>query len=388
MLTGTTSKLHPGGRILAIDVLRGVAISLMLIDHVREYFYLNHQVSDPMDVTNTDPLLFFTRLLSHFCAPVFIFLTGLGAWLYGRKRAHPQRAASAYLLKRGLFLVLLELTLINFAWTFSFPPPLFYLQVIWAIGTSMIALAALLWLPWPLLLTFGLVVVGGHNVLNGVHFAPESWAHLPWAILHDRGIIQLLPGWTIRTSYPILPWIGVIALGYAAGNLYRETVAPRARQWVFGVIGLLSLVGFLLLRAYNGYGDTQPWIYGEDGLHTLMSFLNVTKYPPSLLFLLPTLGLGLLALYSLEKHGAERLVPLAVFGSVPLFFYAVHLYVLHLINWLCIAICGADAGAHYSFSQVWQIWLMTAVMLPLLYWPCLAFSSYKRRSKAVWASYF
>lgn len=382
---------HPspqvGSRILAIDVLRGLAVALMLMDHVREFFYLNHQVSDPMDIGSTDPLLFFTRLFSHFCAPVFIFLTGLGAWLYGRKREHPQREASAYLFNRGLFLVLLELTAINFAWSFSYPPSLFYLQVIWAIGVSMMALAVLLWLPWQALLAFGLVVVGGHNLLNGLHADASNWAHLPWAILHDRSVIELWPGWRIRTSYPVLPWIGVITLGYAAGQLYRDTVSPLTRQRVLGALGLLCVLGFVILRACNGYGDTQPWSHGSDGLHTLMSFLNVTKYPPSLLFLLLTLGLGLLALHALEKYGAQPLASLAVFGSVPLFFYLLHLYVLHLLNWLCAAMVGNDAGVHYSFSHVWQIWLVTAMLLPPLYWPCLLFARYKRRSKAVWASY-
>lgn len=376
------------GRVAAIDVLRGLAIVLMVVDHVREYFYLHLQVADPMDVAATAPGLFFTRLTSHFCAPVFVFLTGLGAWLYGQKHIDPRRAASAYLFKRGLFLVLLELTVINFAWTFSFPPQMLYLQVIWAIGLSMIALAALLWMPWPALLMLALVIVGGHNALNGVHFASGEPGFVPWAILHDRGVIELVDGLKARTSYPVLPWIGVIALGYVAGRLYRPGVDAQHRQRVWALAGAGALIGFVVLRGLNLYGDTQTWAAGPDALHTLMSFMNVTKYPPSLLFLLPTLGLGVLALRWLERRDGTMLAPLAIFGRVPMFFYVLHLYMLHLLYLAALALWGSGAGGRFSFDHVWAIWALSAALLPLLYLPCRAFATYKRKSRAAWVSYF
>lgn len=376
------------GRISAIDILRGLAIALMAVDHVREYFYLHLQVGDPMDVAATAPALFFTRLTSHFCAPVFVFLTGLGAWLYGSRHADPRRAASAYLVKRGLFLVLLELTLINFAWTFGFPPQMLYLQVIWAIGLSMVALAALLWLPWSALLALALIIIGGHNALNGVQFAPGEAGFVPWAILHDRGIIELAGGLKARTSYPALPWIGVIALGYVAGRLYRKGVAPETRQRVWALAGLAALTGFVVLRAINGYGETRPWASGPDGLHTLMSVLNVTKYPPSLLFLLPTLGLGVLALRWLERGGGAWFAPLAVLGRVPMFFYVLHLYVLHLAYLTAVTLWGPTGGTRFGVDHVWQIWALGAALLILLYLPCRAFAGYKRNSRAPWVSYF
>ena len=177
-------------RLLCIDALRGLVIVFMLLDHVRETFFLHRQVSDPMDVASTDPWLFLSRTLAHLCAPVFVLLTGLSAYLYGEK--HQGKAAvSAFLFKRGLVLVLLEFTLVSLAWTLELPPKVIYLQVIWAIGLSMIALAGLVWLPRPLLVVLGALIVIGHNLLDPLHFAPGSALHLPWAVLHDRGWIDL-----------------------------------------------------------------------------------------------------------------------------------------------------------------------------------------------------
>ena len=219
-------------RLQSIDALRGLVILFMLLDHVRETFLLHMQVPDPMDVAVTEPALFFSRTLAHLCAPVFIFLTGLSAFLYGEKH-QGRHAVSSFLLKRGLFLVALEFTLVNFAWTFQFPPQVIYLQVIWAIGLSMLALSALLWLPRPWLVLLGLLIIGGHNLLDPLHFPVGSPMHLPWAILHDRGWLEVSDSLRLRTSYPLLPWIGVIALGYAAGPWFgRNADAERRQQGV------------------------------------------------------------------------------------------------------------------------------------------------------------
>src|SRR5690606_19837591 len=194
-------------RLQSIDALRGLVILFMLLDHVRDTFFLHRQVSDPMTIDATEPSLFFSRTLAHLCAPVFVLLTGLSAWLYGEK--HQGRSdVSAFLFKRGLFLVVLEFTLVNFAWTFQFPPSVIYLQVIWAIGISMIALSLLVWLPRPLLLVLGAAIVAGHNLLDGLHFAQGSALHVPWAILHDRGWLEFSDSLRLRTSYPVLPWVG------------------------------------------------------------------------------------------------------------------------------------------------------------------------------------
>ena len=209
----TNAVLRPSGagRLLSIDALRGLVILFMLLDHVRETFLLHRQVSDPMDIATTEPALFLSRTLAHLCAPIFVLLTGLSAYLYGEKYAGKADVCS-FLFKRGLFLVLLEITLVNFAWTFQIPPTVIYLQVIWAIGLSMLALSALVWLPRPLLLGLSVLIIAGHNLLDGLHFALESALHVPWAVLHDRGWIEFSDGLRLRTSYPVLPWIGVIGL--------------------------------------------------------------------------------------------------------------------------------------------------------------------------------
>jgi len=258
----------------------------MLLDHVRETFYLHLQVPDPMVVAETPPGLFFPRMLAHLCAPVFVFLTGLGAYLYASRHAEADQAsaASGFLWRRGLFLVLLEVTVVNFAWTFQFPPARIFLQVIWAIGLSMLALSVLVWLPRKALLLLGLVLVAGHNLFDSLHFPPDHVMHIPWAILHDRGWLELA-GLQLRTSYPVLPWIGVIALGYGIGPWFGKACDATQRRHHLLVAGVSCLLGFALLRTLNVYGDA-PWLAGADALRTVMSWFNVTKYPPSLLFLL------------------------------------------------------------------------------------------------------
>jgi uncharacterized membrane protein len=372
-------------RIGAIDTLRGIVMALMLVDHVREFFYLHLQVSDPMDLGSVDPALFFTRLTSHWCAPIFVFLTGLGAWCYGQKFADPRLATSSYLLKRGLFLIVLELTLINFAWTFAFPPKMIYLQVIWAIGVSMLALAALLWLPRIGQFAVGLLIVAGHHLLDGVHFNPGEAAYGLWAVLHDRSVLEIFDTVKARTSYPVLPWIGVILLGYAAGPLYGQATPSGQRQQKLLLAGAGALLLFVLLRWADVYGE-HPRAVSDTLIGQAMSWLNLTKYPPSLLFLLLTLGTGLLLLVRLER------VPLPRFwsdlGRVPMFFYVLHLYLLHGLHLLFQAVFGSNQATRYGFDQVWQIWLMAALVLLAIYPLCRSFAAYKREHPGGWQSYF
>ncbi|MEE1923793.1 heparan-alpha-glucosaminide N-acetyltransferase domain-containing protein [Pseudomonas sp. 148P] len=377
----------PSSRLHSIDALRGLVILFMLLDHVRETFYLHMQVSDPMDVAQTDPALFFSRTLAHLCAPVFILLTGLSAFLYGEK--HEGRAAvSSFLFKRGLFLVVLEFTLVNFAWTFQLPPSVIYLQVIWAIGLSMLALAGLIWLPRALLVGLGVVLVAGHNLLDGLHFPLESALHVPWAVLHDRGWIEVSEGLRLRTSYPLLPWIGVIALGYGIGPWFARgsDAGQRRRRLLLTAGSLLGL--FFVLRLLNGYGE-KPWISGDTALQTLMSFFNITKYPPSLLFLALTLGLGLLLLVRFERGNDGRVVRwLAVFGAAPMFFYLLHLYVLKLLYLLAVALWGANHGQYFGFDSVGAVWLVAVLLALGLYLPVRWFARLKaRRRDIVWLKY-
>lgn len=378
----------PSNRLLSINALRGLVIHFMLLDHVRETFYLHQQVGDPMDVAVTEPALFFSRTLAHLCAPVFILLTGLSAFLYGEKQMS-RTATSAFLFKRGLFLVVLELTLVNFAWTFQFPPTVVYLQVIWAIGLSMLALSLLLWLPRALLAVLGLKLVAGHNLLDGLHFGIESAMHIPWAILHDRGWLEFSESLRLRTSYPVLPWIGVIALGYLIGPWFRSSRDPRQRlQWL-QLSGFGALALFVVLRLVNGYGE-KPWTVGESGLQTLMSLLNITKYPPSLLFLALTLGIGLLLLAAFERRNEGRMVrTLAVFGSAPMFFYLLHLYVLKLLYIAAFAIWSANQGHYFGFASMVWVWAATVVLAVLLFPPTQWFARLKAQRRDIrWLKYF
>lgn len=374
-------------RLLSIDALRGLVILFMLLDHVRETFLLHRQVSDPMTIDSTEPALFVSRTLAHLCAPVFVLLTGLSAWLYGQKY-QGRRDVSAFLFKRGLFLVVLEFTLVNFAWTFQLPPSVIYMQVIWAIGVSMLALAALVWLPRALLIVLALVIMGGHNLLDGLHFEAGSALHIPWTILHERSWIEVGDSLRLRTTYPVLPWIGVIALGYGLGPWFAKSMQPALRQRYLLLGGMSALVGFVVLRAANGYGE-KPWQTYDNDVQTLMSFFNITKYPPSLLFLALTLGLGLLLLLAFERAGQKRwIATLATFGAAPMFFYLLHLYVLKGLYVACVALFGLNHGNYFGFDSMGAIWWV-ALLLPLaLYPPVRWFAGLKaRRRDLAWLKY-
>ena len=375
-------------RLLSIDALRGLVILFMLLDHVRETFFLHRQVADPMNVDITDPALFFSRTLAHLCAPVFVLLTGLSAYLYGEK--YPgKRDVSAFLFKRGLFLVVLEFTLVNFAWTFQLPPSVIYMQVIWAIGVSMIALAALVWLPRPALLVLGLVIIAGHNLLDSLHFPVGSAMHVPWAILHDRGWIEFSDSLRLRTSYPVLPWIGVIALGYCLGPWFARSAAAAVRQRYLLLAGTGALLAFVVLRLLNGYGEA-PWVSHDSAMQSLMSFFNITKYPPSLLFLALTLGAGLLLLLGFERAQKRQWISiLAVFGAAPMFFYLLHLYVLKLLYLASVALFGLNQGNYFGFDSIGAVWLTAVLLCISLYLPVRWFATLKaRRRDITWLKYF
>lgn len=391
----TTNRTEGRLRITAIDAMRGLVMLIMLLDHVRESFYLHHQVSDPMDVSQTEPTLFFSRLAAHICAPVFVFLTGLSAWLY----AHPvapsaassasgPRDASGFLIKRGLLLVLLELLVVNFAWSGQFPPPVLYLQVIWVIGLCMIVLGLLHRLPAMVLGLTGIIIVAGHNALASLTVAPGGIAHALWTVFLHRGFLVAEGAVKIRVSYPLLPWIGIILLGYVAGRLYANDITPMRRQRMLTLLGTTELLLFVVLRSLNGYGENLPWQTGEDSLHSIMSFLNLTKYPPSLDFALLTLGAGMLGLAWLETgHGWLSRV-CSIFGAAPMFYYLLHLYVLLFMQILFVNLFGANHGQRFGVDHVWQLWLISAALIPALYYPCRSFARFKRHSGQAWVRYF
>lgn len=392
MMTSSACRPEPSPahrRLKCIDALRGLVVLIMLVDHVRETFFLHHQVPDPMVVAETEPALFFSRLLAHLCAPVFVFLTGLSAWLHAAPRGGDARTtAASFLWRRGLFLVLLEITVINFAWTAELPPTRLYLQVIWALGLSMLALAALLWLPRRVLVATGLILVAGHNLLDGLHFAPDHPLHEIWAVLHDRGWIDVSETLRVRTSYPLLPWAGVIALGYAAGPWFGPGADAAGRGRRLLAWGLALLAGFALLRTLDVYGD-RPWSGGDTLLATAMAALNVTKYPPSLLFCALTLGIGLLLLRAFDQRGeAGWLRVLAVFGAAPMFAYILHVGMLKVLYLAALAACGPNHGTLFGVESMLEVWVGAALLAGLLYPPVRAFGRMKaRRRDIAWLKY-
>jgi uncharacterized membrane protein len=374
-------------RIAVIDVLRGLVMLIMLFDHVRETLYLHMQVTDPMTVASTAPALFFTRMAAHFCAPMFVFLTGLSAWLYAHPAAGP-RNATGFLVKRGLLLVALELVVVNFAWAGKFPPPVLYLQVIWVIGLAMIVLALVHRLPIKLLGAVGALIVVGHNALTWMSFEPGTVGYTLWTVLLHRGFLVAEGAVKLKVTYPLLPWIGVILLGYAAGPLFGRAMAPQRRRQLLLTIGGAALLSLAVLRGFNIYGEELPWVHGETAVQTVMSFFNFTKYPPSLDFLLMTLGTGFLVLAWLEPVENWFTRACATFGGAPMFYYLLHLFVLLGLQHLLVALFGANHGARYGIDVLWPVWVVSLALMPVLYLPCRAFANFKRTSKQAWVRYF
>ncbi|MGC5777358.1 DUF1624 domain-containing protein [Methylobacterium sp. NFXW15] len=374
------------GRIASIDALRGLVMVLMLLDHLRETWFLHVPVADPIDARTALPALYFARLAVSLCAPIFIVLTGVAAYLFGTR--HTLAETRTYLVKRGLVLMALEVFYLSELY-WGVASPTLWLQVIWCIGVCMIVLAALIGLPRSLLLAIGMLLVCGHNLLDPIHLRPDDPFFAIWAMLHQRDVIALPFGLVAKTTYPVLPWIGVIALGYAIGPWFLPGVATGTRERRFFAIGGAMLVAFAVLRLANGYGD-KPWfVVDESGLRTAMSFFALTKYPPSLLFLLLTLGIGALLLVALEWMGDCLIVALlAVFGGAPLFFYVFHLTVLRLLYHGAFALWGPTQGTVFGVDNYVWVVVWYAALIPPLYAPTAWFSRLKAsRRDIAWLKY-
>lgn len=370
-------------RLLAIDALRGLVIVIMMLDHVRETIYLHMQVGDPVNVATVEPALFFSRILAHLCAPVFVFLTGLSAYLYHQK-AQDLADTRKFLLKRGFFLVLLEVTVINFAWTGQLLPEKVFLQVIWAIGLSMIALSLLIGLPRKVLWILSAAIIFGHNLLDSIDFSQsDNPFKYIWFILHDRSWIVITDTFKMRTSYPVLPWIGIITFGWLMGRWFTRDTLPEIRRSLLLKLASGGLISFFVIRAINVYGD-KPWQQMETGLQTFMSFVNITKYPPSLMFILLTLSLGLFLLMFLEKNQHKSWITfLTTYGSVPMFFYVLHLYVLKVIYLILVAMFGKNKGDYFGVDSVFTLWVVTAILVVVLYPIIKKFSQFKHSHKHI-----
>jgi uncharacterized membrane protein len=368
------------GRIVSVDLLRGLVVALMALDHTRDFFGTGD--FNPRDVT--EPALFLTRWVTHFCAPTFVLLAGLSAFLYGRGRTIAE--TSRFLLTRGLWLMLIDLTLIKFGWRFEFDFLRLGMGIVFVIGASMIALAALVWLPRWAIAAVALVMIAGHNILDGISaesLGANAWL---WHILHERGEATLGGGFEAYVLYPLIPWIGVMAAGYALGPVMQRE--PEARQRIFCFMGAAITLGFVALRVSNLYGDPASWIIHETWLATLLSFVNCEKYPPSLLFLMMTLGPALILLAAFEQARGRVTQVFAMFGQVPFFFYVVHIYLIHALAIVTgFALTGVFAltpRLGFSLPEIYLVWL---AVLAMLYPICRWFAGLKARGTASWWSY-
>ncbi|MBS1839432.1 MAG: DUF1624 domain-containing protein [Acidobacteria bacterium] len=385
-------------RIQSVDALRGLIMIIMALDHVRDFISSAAFAFEPTDLSRTTAALFFTRWITHFCAPVFAFTAGIGAFFYLQNgRTKPQ--LSRFLLTRGLWLVVLEFTVVRFLWLFQIrlQGSLIILLVFWMLGLCMIFLAGLIYLPVRVLAPVSLFVIAAHNLLDGIDPARFGRFATLWQVFHQPGGLPFHGGFLI-IAYPLIPWIFVMSAGYCFGNVLQWAV-PRRRKFMISV-GTACAILFVLLRALNHYGDASPWSHRKSALFTFLSFLNTTKYPPSLLFLLMTLGPALVALAHLEKFNFSSKNPLIVFGRVPFFFFLLHIGLAHI---LYIALNAIRYGWHpylllapptfgsplnlfppgfgYSLPATYAVWLtVILISYPLCRW----YADVKQRRRDLW----
>ena len=396
-------------RVDSVDLLRGLIMVIMMLDHTRDFVHFQASSFDPTNVARTTPILFFTRWITHFCAPLFVFLAGTGAY-FQTLRGKPKKDVSLFLLTRGLWLILLELTVLRVVIFFNVDVLHLaaFLQVIFAIGCGMIVLAALLHLPVPAIATFGVAMIALHNLLDGVTVTswagpgtpvPGFWASL-WHVLHAPGLIFPFGanGPPVMALYPLIPWIGVMAAGYAFGAVYRLDAVVRRRYLIR--LGLLLTAGFIVLRAINVYGDPAPWVVQDTPTKTFLSFLATSKYPPSLLFLLMTIGPAMLFLAWADSDKDSRVRSFFItYGRVPLFFYVLQWIVAHTFAIVAGVIAGKpiaylfsnivispprEAGEGFGLLTVYALWILGVLLLyPLCRW----YAGVKARRRDWWLSY-
>lgn len=383
-------------RIESIDILRGVVMVLMALDHVRDYFHIDaFNGNYPENMDRTYIFFFATRFVTHFCAPVFIFLAGTSAFLYGQKRS--QKELSKFLITRGLWLIFVEIFINNFLWWFDVSFGFTNLQVIWAIGVSMIVLGIVSYLPKRVLLVLGLLIVFGHNLLDGIVKEGNSLESAIWYFLHQINGISYAENRFVWFSYPVLPWIGVMILGYLFGEFYRKDADATQRKKLLQYLGIGCILLFFVLRSTNVYGDLHPWTEQATTEKTIISFFNVHKYPPSLSFLLITLGPAFLFLNFIEKIKNKITDIFIVFGRVPFFYYVLHIFVIHGAAVLGLILTGKDwklmildsttlsqgllAGYGYSLGVVYIVWIgIVAFLYPI----CKRYMNYKKNNKHKW----
>jgi uncharacterized membrane protein len=404
------TALRRATRLEAIDALRGAIMIVMALDHVRDFIHGAAMSSSPTDLARTTPVLFFTRWITHFCAPGFMFTAGLGAFLWWQRgpstssgQGRTRKELSIFLATRGLWLIVLELTVMRLAYDFdlSLSHPTFLL-VLWVLGGCMIGLAALVWLPERLLIALSLVVIALHNTLDGVRAARFGALAPLWNLLHQPGPVGVA-GTIVIVGYPIVPWIAVMTLGFCAGRIFL--MDPELRQRRLIAMGSAITAAFLVLRALNVYGDPVPWSPQPVPGFTVLSFLNTTKYPPSLAFLLMTLGPLLIALALFDRARPALVHPLIVYGRVPLFYFVTHFYAAHLVAALLAYVRYGSPALQFMVGPVpsmggspklfppdfgyplWVAYMVWALVVLGLYPACRRFAQMKAAGHSWWLRY-
>ena len=381
-------------RIESIDVLRGLVMIIMALDHVRDYFHIGANVDDPLNLATTTPFLFFTRWITHFCAPIFVFLSGTSIYLQSLRKTKTE--LSLFLIKRGLWLIFLELAIVTFGWTFDFHYQTIILQVIWAIGISMFILGCLIHLPFKIVVMIGALIILLHNLLDFSEAAPAYKSDLFLDLLHHGhfAAYPFAPNHVILIAYAFLPWTGLMMMGYGFGKI-MELPDRRKRLSRMGI----ALIGlFIILRFSNVYGDPVDWSAQKNVLFSFFSFINVNKYPPSLLYMCLTIGPALLFLAFIDTITNKATDVLKLYGRVALFYYLLHLYLIHLFAVIDYLLRGnslldayskpptspfyfVSAGVGYSLPIVYAVWLLVIVLLyPLCKW----YDTYKTSHKEKW----
>lgn len=399
LLSYTSIKKIKTGRIESIDLLRGIVMIIMALDHVRDYFHTGAFLYNPEDLNHTNVILFFTRWITHFCAPVFVFLAGTSAYLYGARKT--KKELSLFLFTRGLWLVFIELFILSFFRTFNPSYQFFNLQVIWVIGVAMIFLSAMIYMKRSVLLVVGILLIACHNLLDNVHVPGNTIQAFLWALLHDPAYFKF-GYFTIHVHYPAIPWIGIIAVGYGTGVLFTSGYDPGKRRATLLSAGLITTALFIIVRYINIYGDASHWSVQNTAAFTILSFLNVTKYPPSLLYALMTLGPAFIFLAVAEKPLNGIAKKITALGRVPMFYYLLHILLIHLFAMIAAVMSGYKwsdmvlttmiqrstdlKGYGFNLLTVYLVWIG---LIFILYPVCKWFDRYKRdhRSGQWWLSY-
>lgn len=378
---------------------------IMALDHVRDYFHIGANTDDPLNLATTTPLLFFTRWITHFCAPTFIFLSGTSIYLQSQRKT--KKELGVFLLKRGLWLIVLECCIVSLGWTFNLQYNIIPLQVIWAIGISMFLFGVLILLniPYKAIFVVGAVLVAGHNILDFPEAAPGFQSNFWWDLFHYGVFVpyEYAPGHAVLLVYPFPAWMGVMMLGYCTGKLFTTGYTAEQRKKILTRTGLALLALFVALRFTNVYGDPVNWSGQPTGFYTVLSFINVNKYPPSLLFLCLMLGPAFILLAYTEKIKNRFSNALAVFGRTALFYYILHIYVIHIAAAICFFARGhsfadaANVGEHFPFMFVAPgegyglaiVYLVWAVVVTGLYPLCNLYDRYKttHHKEKWWLSY-